>query len=647
MRSLRNLWLVLVVCFVAPFVGLSTAGAQVPAYELRLAEARGALKRACEKYDRDSAALTEIQENLVSARSQIVAIRAKINETEMSHYEGLVALGQRSDLSGSEILEHRQSLNFFFGTVMSSLRDELAYSVSWEQSTLRRIYDESARRHEKARLAKQKALDLLNDIEKRRKPPHTSVRAPTPPLTPQEEAKLNELVDRLLDEIDDMLAAQVPGSPDYVDPDDLDRIASGLKNDLERGNRAIQAADEFIQHDPANPPPGGGNFDSTAATGTDEEAEVGEREPFKRPRPDPQGTRFPEEENEYDPFERAEPNPAVTVEFDVNRFNLPNSYFSTVNATTGDPNMVPLGPSSVTGFGGRVGVIIPPFWSDGAPQPSLPVIETQPNDVSAFMQTDVVSITDGQLLYVGYNHYSGDATSQYVQPAGVQQVVTSVGGTGTPFGLNDLTTFNTEIESNGVEFGTRLTTNLLSGEHAGVGAFFGLHGEYNRRTLDVDYNTTDGTMSYNSYLDIVEKTGVIRPTFGLSGSYSPDWADHFEFGARFEIGPSVYFNRVNYSDCGSTDPTGGACNGGFFRSSASDSSVDWELFAMLTAFAIVNINDNSAFKLFGSVQTEHVNGFQVPNTIPGSPAGTWNGKPLYYGKTTASYSGGISWIHEF
>jgi hypothetical protein len=302
----------------------------------------------------------------------------------------------------------------------------------------------------------------------------------------------------------------------------------------------------------------------------------------------------------------------VSGEIGIRRRNLPFTQFTTVDAVSGDRNVVPLGPSDANGIGGLITV-------------TIPARRVRPE------------------IYLGFVSYDADAVNRFDQAPGTQQVVASVGGTGAPFGLNDVTTFNTEYDSNSFELGARVGLDLFNDDQTRIGAFVGLHGEYRRTDIDIDYNTADATNSFNSYLNISEDTAIIRPTFGLTASHRPTRS--LELDGRLELGPNAYVNRVRFDDCGSTDATGGSCNGGFFQSTARDRDLDWGLGGSFTAGVNFWLTQFVALRLFGEVVVDQQNQIVAPNSTPTGV--TWNGQPLYRLRSQTTLSGGGGLIFKF
>lgn len=278
---------------------------------------------------------------------------------------------------------------------------------------------------------------------------------------------------------------------------------------------------------------------------------------------------------------------------------IPNIDFGTADFISGGSNIIELGPDDADGFGGKLETRIPlDFFPINLPG-------------NVFMD-----------LGIGGYVIDGQEQTTFLQAPGTQQVVGGINGTGTPFGLNAQTTFDTEFDS----------YSLDGGVGFGVGRpivkdrlwFFtsaNLNGEFRATDIDINYRTAAlGGPAFNSFSNIESNEFITRATLGLGAVFLvPGTNDIIEIKADGKVGPSFHFGDFDFSDCGSTDGTGGPCNGGFFRTNLNTSSTDVGLYSELNLGIAARLGKRLKLEANGSLIIQDRYQFDLNSNVATNP----------------------------
>lgn len=300
--------------------------------------------------------------------------------------------------------------------------------------------------------------------------------------------------------------------------------------------------------------------------------------------------------------------------------NIPNVNFKTADFFSGTPNTILLGPDDADGFGGKFDVQVP-----------LDLFTTNvPDDL--FLNF----IIDGQVL-------KASERTTFMQAPGTQQIVGGVGGTGTTFGLNTITTFDTSFDAYELGGGASIGRTITD---ANYWLFAALNANLRHRSTDIDINYTTGNVggpAFNSFSNIDADEFIVRPTVTVGGGFRgfkiPGTDVVLQFNGDVEVGPSIHFADFNYSDCGSTDGAGGPCNGGFFRTTAGNNATDVGLYAAFTAGVAANVTDKLKLEASGSVVVDSYYQHDLNSNIVTTP-----GTVVSFGGASQSLKSNVGFV---
>jgi hypothetical protein len=303
-----------------------------------------------------------------------------------------------------------------------------------------------------------------------------------------------------------------------------------------------------------------------------------------------------------------------TVQFNIDHINqnIPQSRLGTFDFFGGPGRNFNLGPNDIDGFGGEIKITIPEalidfgrgnkFWQD---------------------------------FTLGGSKLKGSKTTTFQQPAGTQQIIgPPPGQSGTAFGLNNFTTFNTNVERHFVEVRTGIYKEITGNNRLRLGQSRYYAGgrvalKYGSTDVDTSYTTGNvGGPSFNNFTNFDTNEFIVLPTIVL-GFAAPLPDDRFTFTLEGEAGPSLHFTKTKIAACGSTDGTGGSCNGGFFQTNSTANKTFIGGFVGLKAGVEAKLAKNFFMFLQGAIIAETIrnNILTTINTTP--PGGAFSTGSVY------------------
>lgn len=291
--------------------------------------------------------------------------------------------------------------------------------------------------------------------------------------------------------------------------------------------------------------------------------------------------------------------PSINLDISYRFQNIPDIDFQTADFFSGVGNEFEIAPDFLGGFGGKFQTRVPlDFFAENGPD-------------NVFLDFQL----DGNVI-------DGEERTSFLQAPGTQQVVGGINGTGTPFGLNTRTTFDTEIESYfvGGGIGAGISGQVIK-DRLWFFTSVNLNGGFRSTDIDIDYSTGNaGGPTFNNFTNISADEFITRATLGLGAKYIvPGTNEAIEINADGKIGPSLHFGDFDFSDCGSTDGTGGACNGGFFRTNLNTSTTDVGLYSELNLGVAARLGKRFKLEANGGVIIQDLYEFDLNSNVATTP----------------------------